>query len=316
MALAAGVVSLVALAMPSPSVADAGHDADAKAPNTGSGQPLTWWEALSSGLAGHHIELLYPTGSPDLDSMRVAPRTQSPAGSSSTIDRPPEYVQIALGGLGGLTIAAAVGWTLRGRRRRQPVLEAALAAGGPDEMSRAAGLLGDRLVQHRRNDAAAHAYRAAVDVGHEYWSPIAQVALARLLCDQGDREEAQALLEAVIDSGHPRAVPVAQSGLVRLMTGRSGAKIADLIPDLGRWECLGGPEQASLPAATLGCRSGASVSALSDEDPLSVHTLEGERGVAVGPAVLDVVAVADVVTVRAERLGGSGWDEEHGGGSG
>jgi len=313
MALAAGVVSLVALAMPSPSVADAGHDADAKA-NTGSGQPLTWWEALSSGLAGHHIELLYPTGSPDLD-RRVAPSTPSPAGSSSTIDRPPEYVQIALGGLGGVTIAAA-GWTLRGRRRRQPLLEAALASGGSDELSRAAGLLGDRLVQHGRTDAAAHAYRAAVDVGDEYWSPIAQVALARLLCDQGDREEAQALLEAVTDSGHPRAVPAAQSGLVRLMTGRSGAKIADLIPDRRRWECLGGPEQAPLPAATLGCRSGASVSGLSDEDPLSVHALEGERGVAVGPAVLDVVAVADVVTVRAERLCGSAWDEEHGGGSG
>src|SRR5262245_29329687 len=56
--------------------------------------------------------------------------------------------------------------------------------------------------------------------------------------------------------------------------------------------------------------------ALSDEDPLSVHTLERERGVAVRPAVLDVVAVSDVVTVRAKRLGGSGRDEEHCGGRG
>src|SRR5262249_24250887 len=41
-----------------------------------------------------------------------------------------------------------------------------------------------------------------------------------------------------------------------------------------------------------------------------------ERSVAGGPAVLDVVAVSDVVTVRAERVGGSGRDEEHCGGCG
>jgi len=55
---------------------------------------------------------------------------------------------------------------------------------------------------------------------------------------------------------------------------------------------------------------------LSDEYPLSVLALERERGVAVGPAVLDVVAVPNVVTVRAERVSGSGRDEEHGGARG
>src|SRR6478672_11603166 len=66
----------------------------------------------------------------------------------------------------------------------------------------------------------------------------------------------------------------------------------------------------------LRVRPGQSVPALSDEYPLSVLALERERGIAVGPAVLDVVAVPNVVTVRAERVSGSGRDEEHGGARG
>lgn len=249
MTLAAGVVSLAVLAIPSPSVADVGHDVDIKAPNTDSGRPLTWWEAISSGLAGHHIELLYPADSADLDAMPVVRRTSTSTESSSTPDRSPEYAQIALGGLGGMMIAAIVAGTLRGRRRRQPALEAALAAGGADEMSRAAGLLGDRLVQHSRTDAAAYVYRAAVDLDHEYWSPIAQVALANLLTAYGDRKEAQALMEAVVASGHPRAVPLAQAGLLQLMTGRSDGNVADLLPDQHRWEGIGDGNEAGVKSS-------------------------------------------------------------------
>jgi hypothetical protein len=104
-------------------------------------------------------------------------------------------------------------------------------------MSRAAGLLGDRFAKQSRAGAAEHAYRAAIDVGHEYWSPIAQVALARFLSELGDRKEAQALLKAVIASGHPRAVPVAQAGLSELLTGASHMGAAG--PALGAYETLG-----------------------------------------------------------------------------
>lgn len=186
--------------------------------------------------AGHMADLLYSSDS-GLDAVRLAPRSPTPAGPPTTIDPSPDYPAIALGGLGGVAIAAAVAGTLRGRRRRPTVLEAALAAGEPDEMSRAAGLLGDRLVEHSRADAAAHAYRAAVDLGHEYWSPIAQVALARLLSDQGDRIQARKLMEAVVASGHPRAVPVAEAGLGELAFGNRGG-MADSAPDQSRWERL------------------------------------------------------------------------------
>ncbi len=191
--------------------------------------------------AGHMADLLYSSDS-GLDAVRLPPRSPTPAGSPSTIEPStiepsPDYTEIALGGVGGVAIAAAAAGTLRGRRRRQPVLEAALAAGGPDEMSRAAGLLGDRLVEHSRADAAVHAYRAAVDLGHEYWSPIAQVALARLLSEQGDRTQARELMEAVVASGHPRAVPVAEAGLGELAS-RSRDGTGGPAPDWSRWERL------------------------------------------------------------------------------
>lgn len=157
-----------------------------------------------------------------IDEVDTSPRRsgfiQDEESSASMDDGSLEYAQIALGGLAGATIAAAAARTLV-RRRRQPRLEAALASNDPDELPRAAGLLGDRFAQQDRASAAEHAYRAAIDVGDPYWSPIAQVALADLLSDRGELAEAQALLEAAIVSGHPRAVPAAQTSLVELRTG-------------------------------------------------------------------------------------------------
>lgn len=250
MTRAAGIASLLALTVLSLTATSAAAVAAVGQPRSPdrSGLPSTRWEALGPSGAGHMADLLYPSDS-RLNAVPVVPRSPSPAGNSSPIDQSPEYAQIALGGLAGMTIAAAVAGTLRGRRRRRPVQEAALAAGGPDEMSRAAGLIGDRLVLHRRTDAAAHAYRAAVDVGHEYWSPIAQVALARLLSDQGDHKQAQVLMQAVVTSGHPRAVPVAQAGLLQLMTSSNGGKVADSTSDQHRWEALGDGVVAGMKSA-------------------------------------------------------------------
>jgi len=138
-----------------------------------------------------------------------------PAAEDGSLD----YAQFALGGLAGVIIAAAAG-RLTGQRRRSP-LEVALGSGDHDELSRVAGMLGDRFAQQDSVVAAAHAYRAAVEVGDQYWSPIAQVALAQLLSDHGKLDEAQALFEAAIASEHPRAAPMAQAMLGELLTGET-----------------------------------------------------------------------------------------------
>jgi Tfp pilus assembly protein PilF len=75
------------------------------------------------------------------------------------------------------------------------------------------------FVQQSQVGAAEHAYRAAIHVDDAYWSPIAQVALADLLSDRGERTEARALLEAAIASGHPRTASVAQAALGELSSG-------------------------------------------------------------------------------------------------
>ena len=152
-------------------------------------------------------------------------------------DRALQWVLLAAAVFGALAIVAVGADLLARRRWRQPLLDAALESSDPNELPRAAGLLGDRLAQQRHDGAAEHAYRAAIDVGDEYWSPIAQVALADLLRERGEHSEAQALLEAAIDSGHPRVVPAAQVGLDQLRTGRYPTDAAGIVPKA--YETLG-----------------------------------------------------------------------------
>ena len=130
---------------------------------------------------------------------------------------------------------------LAGRRRRQLPLEATLASGDPDDIPRAAGLLGELFVQHGQAGAAEHAYRAAIDSDHPYWSPVAQVALAQLLGDRGRGEEAKPLLEDAIASGHPRTASVAQASLSKLSTGDKDSAVG---PSLDAYETLSDPAVA------------------------------------------------------------------------
>ena len=161
-----------------------------------------------------------PTGSGD----RHAGFTSAPVQQvTDNSDRTLQWVLFAAAVLGALAILAVVTDILARRRWRQLPLDTALAASDPDELPRAAGLLGDRFAEQDRTDAAEHAYRAAVDAGDQRWSPIAQVALADLLSNRGDRGEARSLLESAVTSGHPRAVSAARAGLDQLRTGSSPA---------------------------------------------------------------------------------------------
>ena len=148
-----------------------------------------------------------------------------------------QWVLFAAAVFGALAIVAVVADIVGRRRWQQPPLKTALESSDPNELPRAAGLLGDLLVQQRHNGAAEHAYRAAIDVDDEEWSPLAQVALADLLRNRGEHSEAQDLLEAAIDSGHPRAVPAAQVSLDQLRTGQSHTDAAGALPDA--YETLG-----------------------------------------------------------------------------
>lgn len=134
------------------------------------------------------------------------------------------------------SLRLTVAGRLAERRRRQPPLEAALASGDPDDIPRAAGLLGDLFVKQSQSGAAEHAYRAAIDADHPYWTPVAQVALAQLLSDRGDGDEARALLEDAIASGHPRTASLAQASLTELSTGDKGH--AAVRPSLDAYETL------------------------------------------------------------------------------
>jgi hypothetical protein len=127
---------------------------------------------------------------------------------------------------------------LAGRRWRQLPLEATLASGDPDDIPRAAGLLGELFVQQGQAGAAEHAYRAAIDSDHPYWSPVAQVALAQLLGDRGRGAEAKPLLEEAITSGDPRTASVAQASLSKLSTGVKGSAVG---PALDAYETLSDP---------------------------------------------------------------------------
>ena len=150
------------------------------------------------------------------DGPTMAPAQQMTDNSDRTL----QWVLLAAAVLGALAILAVASDVLARRRWRQPPLETALAS-DPQELPRVAGLLGECFAQQDRTDAAEHAYRAAIDAGDERWSPVAQVALADLLSDRGERSEAKSLLESAITSGHPRAVPAAQAGLDQLRTGNS-----------------------------------------------------------------------------------------------
>ncbi len=159
-----------------------------------------------------------------------------------------QWMALAAAVLAGLAIVAVLADLLGRRRWRQPPLEAALASSDPDELPRAAGLIGDRFAQHRHTHAAEHAYRAAIDADHEYWTPIAQIALANLLSNRGEHIEAQALLEAVAASDHPRALQAARSSLDELSTGRTSLGYP---PEA--YETLDDPASAHQPqAASVG----------------------------------------------------------------
>jgi FimV-like protein len=132
-----------------------------------------------------------------------------------------QWVLLAAAVLGLLAIVAVVADVLGRRHWRRSPLDSALASTDSGELPRAAGLLGDLFVQQGHVDAAGHAYRAAIDVGDEYWSPVAQIALAQLFSDRGDREEARPLLEAVVASGHPSTASLAQAALSDLSTGQA-----------------------------------------------------------------------------------------------
>jgi hypothetical protein len=156
-------------------------------------------------------------------------------------DRTLQWVLFAAAVLAGLAVVAVAADVLGRRRWRRPPLRAALESSLPDELPRAAGLLGDLFVQQHRATAAEHAYRAAIDGGDAYLSPIAQVALARLLDDRGERTEAQALLEAAVASGHPHAVRAAQASLSRPSIGEAIHAANDRCPSPEAYEILSDP---------------------------------------------------------------------------
>lgn len=181
---------------------------------------------------------LCPGSGDGYDASRTTPVQQVTSNSDRTL----QWVLFAAAVLSALAIVAVVADVLVRRRWRQPPLDLALAASDPDELPRAAGLLGDRFVQQGRADAAEHAYRAAVDAGDEYWSPIAQVALAEVLSDRGKQTEAQALLEAAIASGQSRTASLAQAALSELSTG--GPTHGGISPKLGAYETIIDPASA------------------------------------------------------------------------
>lgn len=169
--------------------------------------------------------------------LQFCPRSGDGYDGSATIPVPTEqvsdnsnqtlqWVLFAVAVLSALAIVAVVADLLARRRWHQPPLDAALETSDADELPRAAGLLGDRFAQQDCAEAAEHAYRAAIDVDDEQWSPLAQVALADLLHDRGKDIEAQALLEAALGSGHPRAVPAAQNSLIQLQAGQPNGNAA------------------------------------------------------------------------------------------
>ena len=83
------------------------------------------------------------------------------------------------------------------------LLEEVVSTGHREQAPRAADLLGDLLRGEGDLDGAETAYRRAIDSGHQDWSMIARVDLARMVFDQqDDSEQARDLLAVVADSGH------------------------------------------------------------------------------------------------------------------
>jgi hypothetical protein len=176
---------------------------------------------VAAGPAAAMIPPPDPAGSSSDDGRSLAPVQPVTDHSNWTL----QWLLLAAAVFGALAVVAVVAGALGQRRWRRPPLEAALASTDPDELPRAAGLLGDRFVQQNRAGAAEHAYRAAIEVEDQYWSPIARVALAQLLSDQGHRIEAQALLETAIASGNPRTSAAAQAALHELSTGHAAPAV-------------------------------------------------------------------------------------------
>jgi hypothetical protein len=203
-------------------------------PNVNEGTPTNWRRLMDD------VETPQPGtgGAPSGGYEALAP-TQSITDNS---DRTLQWVLFAAAAFSGLAALAVVGDLLARRRWRQPPLESALAATGPDELPRAAGLLGDLFARQDCDKAAEHAYQAAIDLDDAYWSPIAQVALADLLSYRGEHQQAQTLLEAAIASGHPRTVPAAQARLDQLSTG--GPTHAAIERSPNAYETLSDPASA------------------------------------------------------------------------
>src|SRR5262245_2268804 len=201
---------------------------------------------------------------------------------------------------------------LAGRRRRQLPLEAALASGDPDDIPRAAGLLGELFVQRGQAGAAEHAYRAAIDSDHPYWSPVAQVALAQLLGEGGRGAEAKPLLEEAIASGHPRTASVAQASLSKLSTGDKGH--AAVGPALDAYETRSDPTVArktrkSVLTGLIGLAAGIAaaavlVSGLGAGTPVSTAADHQESDAAArhstDPRTADTAAWLESRTVRQQ----------------
>ncbi|MFE3644029.1 tetratricopeptide repeat protein, partial [Streptomyces sp. NPDC059169] len=95
-----------------------------------------------------------------------------------------------------------------GTARARVLLSEAAGSGQGDQAPRAADLLGDLLVREGLVEEAERAYRAAIDSGHELWSPVARIDLAMLLA-QGEEGTARArvLLSEAADCGHPQQAP-------------------------------------------------------------------------------------------------------------
>jgi len=203
-------------------------------PSDSEGTPTSWRQLMDD------VDTPQPGtgGAPGGGYEALAP-TQSITDNS---DRTLQWLLFAAAAFAGLATLGVVGDLLARRRWRQPPLESALAATGPDELPRAAGLLGDRFARQDCDRAAEHAYRAAIDLDDAYWSPIAQVALADLLSYRGEHQQAQTLLEAAIASGHPRTVPAAQARLDQLSTG--GPTHAAIERSPNAYETLSDPASA------------------------------------------------------------------------
>ncbi|MFE9771734.1 tetratricopeptide repeat protein [Streptomyces sp. NPDC005931] len=100
----------------------------------------------------------------------------------------------------------------------------------PEQGPRAADLLGDLLAGAGRSAEAEHAYRVAIDSGHEEWSLIGRIDLALLLADNEQFTRAESLLRVVAESANATAVAWATTllGMVHVHAGRRAEGLGHL----------------------------------------------------------------------------------------